>query len=84
MLTMIVFLLRFFFFDIEYYEDVFDDKSDDDGSGFGFTSGSCIPSCFELSVDGVIGFSYNGFTKSVCRISGIFSVSRSKTSLFSS
>ena len=78
------FLLRFFFFDFESDEDVFDDDYDDDGSGSRFTSGSCLSSFFELSVDRVSGLSCDGVTKSVCRISGIFSVSRSKTSLVSS
>ena len=83
MLTAIFFLLRFFFFDIESDEYVFDEESDDDGSGSGFTSGSCLYSFFELSVDRVSAFLCNGVTKSVCGVSGIFSVSRSKTSLVS-
>ena len=37
MLTTIFFLSRFFFFDIESDKDVFDDESDNDGSGYGFT-----------------------------------------------
>ena len=39
---------------------------------------------FELSVDCVSGISFNGVTKSVCCVIGIFSVSCSKTSLVSS
>ena len=38
------FLLRVFFFDIESDKDVSDEESDDDGSGYGFTSGSCLSS----------------------------------------
>ena len=78
------FLFRFFFFDLESDEDVFDDKSDDDGSGSGFNSGSCLSLFFDLSVDRVSGLSCNVVTKSVCRVSGIFSVFRSKTFLVSS
>ena len=69
---------------MESDKDVSDDESDDDGSGSGFTSGSCLSSFFELSVDRVSGFSFNVVTKSVCRVCGIFSGSRSKTSLVSS
>ena len=36
------FISCFFFFDLESDEDVFDDESDDDGSGSGFTSGLCL------------------------------------------
>ena len=79
----VFFLLRFFFFDLESDDDVFDDKSDDDGSGSGFTSSSCLSSFFELFVGRVSGFSCNGLTKSVGCVSGIFSVSSSKTSLVS-
>ena len=35
---------------LSQYEDV-SDESDDEGSGSGFTSGLCVSSCFELSVD---------------------------------
>ena len=42
----------FFFFAFESDEDV-SDESDDEGSGSGFTSGSYVSSCFELSVDRV-------------------------------
>ena len=35
-------------------DDNYSDKSDNDGSGSGFTSGSCVSLCFELSVDQVI------------------------------
>ena len=45
MLMTIFFLLCFLFFALESDEDVFDNKSDDDGSGSKFTSGSC-PSSF--------------------------------------
>ena len=55
-------LLCFFFFDIEYDEDVFDDRSDDCGYGSGFTSGFCLSSFFELSVDRVSGLSFNVIT----------------------
>ena len=41
-----------FFFDLESDDDV-SDESDDEGSGSGFTSGSYVSSCFELSVDQV-------------------------------
>ena len=78
------FLMRFFFFDIESDGDVFDDKSDNDGSGSGFASGSFLYSFFELSIYRVNGLSCIGVTKSVCRVSGIFSVSRSQTSIVSS
>ena len=44
--------MLFFFFDLQSDEDV-SDKSDDEGSGSGFTSGSYVSSCFELSVDRV-------------------------------
>ena len=68
MLMKIFFLFSFFLFDIESDEDVSDDESDYDGSGFGFTSGSCISSFFEISVDHVSGLSCNVVTKSVCRV----------------
>ena len=42
----------FFFFALEYDEYV-SDESDNEGSGSGFTSGLCVYSCFELSVDQV-------------------------------
>ena len=76
--------MRFFFFDLESDEDVFDDKSEDDGSGSGFNSGLCLYSIIELSFDCVGGLSCNGVTKSVCCVSGISSVSRFKNSLVSS
>ena len=46
------FFILFFFFALESDEDV-SDESDDEGSGYGFTSGSYVSSCFELSVDHV-------------------------------
>ena len=79
-----LFLSRFFFFDLVSDKDVFDEESDDDCSGSGFTSCLCLSLFFELSVDRVSGFSCNGVTKSGCRVSEFFSVSRSKTSLVSS
>ena len=78
------FLLSIFFFPLDSDKDAFDDKSDDDGSGSGFTSGSCLSLLFELSVDHVSGLSFNVVTTSVCSVCGIFSVSRSKNSLVSS
>ena len=44
------FFLRFFFFALESDEDV-SDESDDEGSGLWFTSGLCLSSCFDISVD---------------------------------
>ena len=41
-----------FFFALESNDDV-SDEPDDEGSGSGFTSGSYVSSCFELSVDRV-------------------------------
>ena len=70
--------MRFYFFALESGEDVFDDGSDDDDSGSGFTSGLCFSSFFELFVDRVSGFSFNVVTKSICSVYGIFFVSRSK------
>ena len=83
MLMTLSLLLAFFFFALEFDEDVFGD-SDDKGSGLGFTSGSCLSSFFELSVDHVSGLLFNVVTKYVCSVCGIFSVSCSKTSLVSS
>ena len=77
-------MLHLLFFDIEYEEDASDDESEDDGSGSGFTSGLCLSSFFELSVDHVNGLSFNVVTKYVCGVCGIFSVSRSKNSLVTS
>ena len=72
MLTSLFFLSRFFFFALESDKDVFDDESDDDGSGSGFNiePGLSAP-CpfFDISVDHVCGLSCNGVTKSVCRVS---------------
>ena len=45
---------------------------------------SCLSSCFELSVDHVSGLWCKVVIKSVCRVSGIFSVSRQFFSLISS
>ena len=53
MLTTLFLLVRFFFLSIESDDDD-SNESDEDGSGSGFTSGSCILLCFELSVDRVI------------------------------
>ena len=85
-----LFLRRFFFLSHLFF---FDDESDDDGSRSG-SSGTCSFSFFSensvgrvsssKSVDHVSGFSCNGVTKSVCRVSGIFLVFRSKTYLVSS
>ena len=46
------FFFIFLFFALESDEDVFD-KPDDEGPGSGFTSVTCVSSCFELSVDRV-------------------------------
>ena len=78
--------MRFFFFALESDEDV-SEKSDDEGSRSGFTSSSCVSSCFEISVDRVSLLSSNQVTISVGSVRGIFSelqVSCSKTSLVSS
>ena len=62
------FLSHFFFFDDESYDDFFDDKSDDNGSGYGL-SGICPYSCSVYSVGCVSGiFSFS-------RVIGIFSFS---------
>ena len=74
----------FFLFALESDEDVSDDETDDEVSGFGFTSGSCLSSFFELFVDRVSGLLFKVVTKSVSHVFGIFSVSHSKTSLVSS
>ena len=58
----IFFLLRFFFLDLEYDKDVFDDESENDGSGSGFTiksGSSAFCPFFEISVDCVFGLSCN-------------------------
>ena len=78
------FFLRFFFFALESDKDVYFDEYDDEGFGSGFTSGSCISSCFSLSVDHVSGLFFELVPKSVCCVSGIFTVSCSKASLVSS
>ena len=70
-----------FFFALEFDVDFSDDESDNEGSGSGFTSGSCISSCFEISIDRVRGLLFEVITKYVCHVCGIFSVSRSNTSL---
>ena len=72
-LRRLLFLSCLFFFDIESDEDVFDDESDDDGSGSRL-SGLCPFLFFEISVDFVCELSVNEVTKSVCRVSGMFSV----------
>ena len=46
------FFVVFFFFALESDDDV-SDKSDDEGSVSGVTSGSCVSSCFELFVERV-------------------------------
>ena len=76
------FFFRFFFFALESNEDVSDESYDED-SGSGVTFGLCLSSCFELSVDRVSGLLCKVFIKSVFRVSGIFSVSRSKNYLVS-
>ena len=73
-------------------KDVFDDESDDDGSGSRFTiesslSALCPLLFFEISVDHLCGLSGNGVTKSICCVGGIFPVcifSRSNNYLVSS
>ena len=52
MLTTCFFFLRFFFFVLESDDDIFDEY-EDEGSGSGFSSGLCVSSFFELSVDHV-------------------------------
>ena len=52
MITTLFLLRSFFFFALESDDEVYD-KSDDEGSGSGLTSGSCVSSYFELSVDRV-------------------------------
>ena len=42
--------MLFFFFALESDDDV-SDESDDEGSGSGFASVSCVSPCFELFVD---------------------------------
>ena len=74
--------MPFFFLSLESDEDV-SYEPDNEGSGSGFTSGLFVSSCFELYVDRVSGLLFKVFIKSVGRVSGIFSVSRSKTSLVS-
>ena len=46
------FFVLIFFFALESDEDV-SEKSDDEGSGSGFTSGLCVSSYFEQSVNRV-------------------------------
>ena len=65
-------------------EDVSNDESDNKVSGSGFTSGSCLFSCIELSVDRFSGLLFKVVTKSVYCVCGISSVSRSKNYLVSS
>ena len=69
MLKTIFLLLAFFFFALEFDEDVFGD-SDDKGSGLGFTSGSCSFSFFsENSAGCVISSKYVGHVSSSKSIS---------------
>ena len=74
----------FFFLALES-DDNESDESDDDGSGSGFTSGSCVLLCFELSVDVVILLLSSRFLPSQVTIFSIFlfDVSCYKTSLVS-
>ena len=83
MLTTLFFFLRFFFFALESDEDFYDDESDDEGYGYGFTFSLCLASFFEISVDHVSGLSFNVVTNSVCSVCGIFSAFYSKSSLVS-
>ena len=58
--------MRLFFLDLESDEDIFDDKSDNDGSGSGFTIGSGLSALcpfFEISFDRVCGLSCDGVVK---------------------
>ena len=71
-----------FFFALES-DEYFSDESGDEVSWSRFTYGFCLSSCFELSIDRVNGLLCKVVIKSVGRVSGIVSVSRSKTSLFS-
>ena len=57
--------MRFFFFDDEYEDDLFDDESENDGSGSGL-SGTCNFSFSENSVGRVSGL------VSFSRVIGIF------------
>ena len=69
----------YFFFALESDEDI-SDESDNEGSGSRFTSGSCTLSFFSeksvgsVSSPGSVG--HGGISKSVGRVSGIFSVGR--------
>ena len=71
-LRLLFFLSRFLFFVDESDDDLFDDKSDDDGSGSGL-SGTCPFSFSENSVGRVSGlFSFS-------LVNGIFSSCRVKS-----
>ena len=70
MLTTLFFFLLFFFFALESDEDV-SDKYDHEGSGSGFTSGSCS---FSFSSENSIGCVSS--SKYVGRVSELFSVGR--------
>ena len=52
MLMTLFLLLTFIFFALLSDEDVLD-ESDNEGSGYGYTSCVCVSSCFELFVDSV-------------------------------
>ena len=79
------FFVIFFFFALESDDDV-SNKSEDEGFGSGFTSGLCVSSCFELSVDRVSWLLSSQVTIFIGSVRWIFSMlefSRSQTSLFS-
>ena len=78
------FFVHFLFLALESDDDK-SDKSDDEGSGSRFTSGSCFLLSFELSTDRVISFSSSRIVSSRVRIFSIiqFDVSRSNNSLVS-
>ena len=79
------FFVLFFFFALESDDNV-SYESYDEGSGFGFTYGLYVSSCFELSVDRVSWLLYSRVTISISSVHWIFSglgVSCSKTFLVS-
>ena len=64
MLMTVFFLSCSFFFHLESDEDIFDDKSHDDGSAAGFTSSSFFSLFLKLFVDSVSELSCNEVTPS--------------------
>ena len=72
MLKTIFFFLLVFFFALKYDDDI-SDESDDEGSGFGFSSGLCVSSCFEPSVYCVSWLLSSQFTIFIGSVRWIFS-----------